>query len=1220
MKTRNKSYRLVRRAGEQGTRPSGRDQPEVEKLVTRSNSSQDQGQRGHQEGPDPNPGPVGSPPKNCKKEKRKKWTREEYKEVLYCFYLAFERPQTNNTEDTYVIWCERNGESDKFDTLDANKLANIRRYILRIKKITDIEISEIKEQVKKDVGNVIRTDANRNQEYGDGVENHDEPDALDRGIEDGEEDLGANNAELHENRETGENLENEVDQEKIILMKDDILEELSAVQHTKMDERDPLQKIRQTHKFKNIFKIANEALKQIIVDLQPDLSTLNQLTYATAKTVQAKCGVKSKKRKGQNTIATKPKWERKIEKEVESYRKEISVLDEMEKNEKLKSGRARKVLRKHGIIRRDQIKVVKEQLKQKLQMKAQRLRRFTKRNKFYRQNNLFETDAKKFYRDIGKNKIDVVNIPTEESVRDFWESIWGNEVGHNTNAEWLKSFENATNNVHEQEWQNISVEEIKEGLKKSQKWKSPGIDKVPNFWLDSLSSMHSQLATCFNRLILNPESTPEWFCMGTTYLLPKTEDTANPKNYRPITCLTTSYKLLTSILSERTYSHLEEFELFPLEQKGCRKGSYGCKDQLLVNKMILEHAKTKQKNLHTSWIDYKKAFDSVPHTWILKCLEIFKISPMVTNFLRSSMNLWKTNLILSHSNGTLSSRDLRIKRGIFQGDSLSPLLFCMALMPLSQLLNDTGYGYKIHKQKINHLFYMDDLKLYATNAGELEGLLKTVKAFSDDIGMEFGLDKCAKASFNRGKLVKTENLVIDEDTIIKELDQESTYKYLGVNEGDGVQHAKMKEKIRRECIRRVRLIMKTELNSKNRITAVNTLAIPVVTYSFSIINWNMSDLRKIDTKIRKQLTCNRMHHPKSDVDRLYIQRKSGGRGMIQLELSYKTSVIGLRQYLDTTNDWMLQLVNRHEHSKKLHSILKESDHFSQELNVNTETDNLLTPTENARKTKKMAKNAGLKQLESRWQDKPLHGQFATRANNADVDKSATHQWLSSSGLKGETEGFILAAQDQSLFTRNFQANILHNGADPSCRFCDDKIETIDHLVSGCPILAPGEYTNRHNRVGQYLHWKICQHFNIETKTPNWYEHHPDPVTEGDKCTILWDFPIHTDRTIQANRPDIVVKDKQNNTCLLIDMSIPSDRNVSAKVFEKLSKYKDLEIEIQKMWHLKTTTVPVVVGALGIIKKGTQQFLDKIPGNPSLSEIQKIVLNSTAHILRRTLSI
>ena len=86
------------------------------------------------------------------------------------------------------------------------------------------------------------------------------------------------------------------------------------------------------------------------------------------------------------------------------------------------------------------------------------------------------------------------------------------------------------------------------------------------------------------------------------------------------------------------------------------------------------------------------------------------------------------------------------------------------------------------------------------------------------------------------------------------------------------------------------------------------------------------------------------------------------------------------------------------------------------------------------------------------------------------------------------------------------------------------------------------------------------------------------------------------------------------------MSVPSDRNISAKVFEKLSKYKDLEVEVQKMWHLKTKTLPVVVGALGLIKKGTQDFLDQIPGKPSLQEVQKIVLNSTAHILRRTLSI
>ena len=121
-------------------------------------------------------------------------------------------------------------------------------------------------------------------------------------------------------------------------------------------------------------------------------------------------------------------------------------------------------------------------------------------------------------------------------------------------------------------------------------------------------------------------------------------------------------------------------------------------------------------------------------------------------------------------------------------------------------------------------------------------------------------------------------------------------------------------------------------------------------------------------------------------------------------------------------------------------------------------------------------------------------------------------------------------------------------------------------------------------------------------------------------TILWDFPIRTDRTIQANRPDIIIKHKQNKTCQLIDMSVPSDSNISAKEFEKLSKYKDLEIEIAKMWKMKTKTIPVVVGALGMIKKGAQKYVNEIRGNLSLAEIRKIVLNRTVHILRRTLSL
>ena len=126
------------------------------------------------------------------------------------------------------------------------------------------------------------------------------------------------------------------------------------------------------------------------------------------------------------------------------------------------------------------------------------------------------------------------------------------------------------------------------------------------------------MANCFNRAITSPETNPEWFTQGNTYQLPISNETNIPKNYRPITCLSNMYKILNNIL--------------PSEQKGCKKGYYGYKDQLLINNMLLENSRFNHRNLSTAWIDYRKAFDSVSHTWILKVLQLYKISPTITNF------------------------------------------------------------------------------------------------------------------------------------------------------------------------------------------------------------------------------------------------------------------------------------------------------------------------------------------------------------------------------------------------------------------------------------------------------------------------------------------------------------------------------------------------------------------------------------------------------------
>ena len=164
----------------------------------------------------------------------------------------------------------------------------------------------------------------------------------------------------------------------------------------------------------------------------------------------------------------------------------------------------------------------------------------------------------------------------------------------------------------------------------------------------------------------------------------------------------------------------------------------------------------------------------------------------------------------------------------------------MSLNPLSQELLKTRYGYQLDEQtKINHLFYVDDLKLYGTSDNQLTGLINTVKNVSDDIKMEFGLYRCAKESFKRDKKVSAEGILLNDNLVIQDLDQAQTYKYLGMEEGEGVQHHKMKVKIRKEYKRRIKLVFKSELNARNKIAAINTLAAPVILYSYrSLIgNW-----------------------------------------------------------------------------------------------------------------------------------------------------------------------------------------------------------------------------------------------------------------------------------------------------------------------------------------------------------------------------------------------
>jgi len=265
------------------------------------------------------------------------------------------------------------------------------------------------------------------------------------------------------------------------------------------------------------------------------------------------------------------------------------------------------------------------------------------------------------------------------------------------------------------------------------------------------------------------------------------------------------------------------------------------------------------------------------------------------------MSYWGTRMRLHTENKRIETDDIKIRCGIFQGDSLSPLLFCICLIPVTEKLNRLNTGYEEHttKTKISHLIYMDDLKLIAKSEKELQKQIPTVKNFNDDIHTESGLEKCAKIAFKRGKLVHSQNLVTDINREIQELEQGKTYKYLGIEESEGIQQQQMKEILKQEYSRRLRMILKSELNARNKITAIGALAVSILRYSFGIINWRNEEIKKINRKTIKMLKMYKTHHPKADIDRLYVKRKGGGRGLVQIEATYKAEIINIAEHLNT---------------------------------------------------------------------------------------------------------------------------------------------------------------------------------------------------------------------------------------------------------------------------------------------------------------------------------
>ena len=259
----------------------------------------------------------------------------------------------------------------------------------------------------------------------------------------------------------------------------------------------------------------------------------------------------------------------------------------------------------------------------------------------------------------------------------------------------------------------------------------------------------------------------------------------------------------------------------------------------------------------------------------------------------------------------------------------------------------------------------------------------TIRIYSQDIGMEFGIEKCVLLVMKSGKRHLTDGIELPNQDKIRTLAENKTYKYLGILEADTIKQVEMKNKIQKEYLRRTRKLLETKLNSRNLIKGINTWAVPLVRYSGPFLKWTRDELRQMDQRTRKLMTMHKALHPRDDVDSLYVSRKEGGRGLASIENSVDASIQRLEDYIEKHEGGLITAIRN---------------------NTDNTIDNRMTKT---RKQK--------------WEEKQLHGRFKRLINNISHDKTWT--WLRKGNFKRETESLLMAAQNIAIRTNHIKARI-----------------------------------------------------------------------------------------------------------------------------------------------------------------------------------------------------
>ncbi|XP_008475797.1 uncharacterized protein LOC103512788, partial [Diaphorina citri] len=528
-----------------------------------------------------------------------RWTYEHNKYLLYAYYKSTE---VDSNKKNYLLRLERLWIS-QYPSLEfnGNKLAGQVRSILKRQIFTSHQIESIKDKVRHELTTVTtpepidhsNTPSNNTSSSVDLVEQQNHvSDIID--LNDSVIPQPDRNNDLDENR-----------QAEIVAKFDSLVQQFENVE---INRKPIIPKI--PYNNFSLLSVAqvNEVLESRFKS-SVNISQTHNFIYCAAMTVCFLLHIKINQNESTNhaKINKEPPWKMRLENKIKYLRSKIGILTHYFKNNcqvphKIKT-KIKQIAYEYNIKfwtpdYNEKMKIQLEMLKQKAAALGYRIRKYNKRKKRYEQNKSFRINQKKFYESINEKKVsEFTTLPAPDSLYNFWNQIWGHENIHNHDAPWIDEEVKRMQDLPTMETLRISTSDVSNAAKYLKSWKSTGPDQLHNYWLKMFTNCHSVLAKQYQECLQNPSLLPESFTKGVTYMIPKNKNTHDPGNFRPITCLPTMYKLLSSIIKTKIYQHVRENHILAEEQNGIRKKARGSKELLVLDSIVTKHAKLKKRNL-----------------------------------------------------------------------------------------------------------------------------------------------------------------------------------------------------------------------------------------------------------------------------------------------------------------------------------------------------------------------------------------------------------------------------------------------------------------------------------------------------------------------------------------------------------------------------------------------------------------------------------------------